>query len=415
MIRIAHLSDSHFDERGRLQDVIDVHRAFLRQALKAEVDLIVHSGDWFERTSTPAERLAVATFLSEAAHVAPVFGVKGNHDAELDLSVFPMLDVGGDGVRILDRPTVVPGTAGEYVLGDHNPGRPNAGAKLGLLALPWFDKAHLVSQLDAGVDQEETRQRTITAAEGLLDALRHEAERLKKDCAIPILVAHVLVAGSEVSTGQTLIGATVELAPSDLHAVGAPYVALGHVHKTQSWFEGRVAYAGSPHRCNYGEPEPKGWRLVTLEDDGAFVSNEFMELPAREIVLIECDWSTDAGAAKLRAVGIDPIAFALEHRAQVRGALVRFRYRVRAEDLHLVNDGAVRMAFTSDGAAEVKLEPIVVSETRARAPEIIETRSTSEKVEAYFRAKSIELGEGQRERIESKLDELEKGGSDAAA
>lgn len=418
-IRIAHLSDSHFDERGRLQDIIDVHRAFLGQAKEADVDLIVHAGDWFERRSTPAERLAVADFLEEAMHVAPVFGVKGNHDAELDLSLFPRLDLGGDGVVILDRPTAVPGTAKTYRLGDHRyfgrlTGERVAGVKLGLLALPWFDKAHLVADLTATVDSERSRALTIAAAQDLLRGIGAEAARLRKEGTIPILVGHVLVAGSEVSTGQTLIGTTVELAPGDLYDVNAAYVALGHVHKTQGWFHGQVAYSGSPHRCNFGESEAKGWRLVTLTDEGQFVSNEFVELPARRIVLLESDWASEEGARKLREVGIEPTCFALSHCDEVKKALVRFRYRIRPEDLHLVQDEVLERIFLADGAAEVKLEAIVAHEARARAPEIVETRTTAEKVDAYFRAKSIDVDEEQRGRLEHKLAELEGGGHAAA-
>ncbi len=415
MIRIAHTSDLHIDERGRLQDVVDVLRAFLRQAKEAAVDLIVIAGDFFERRSTPAERMALANFLEEAMHIAPVFGVKGNHDAELDLTLFPRLDLGGGGVAIMDRPTAVPGSAKAYWLGDHRPrGQRGGNVRLGLLALPWFDRAHLVAGLDATVGSERTRGLTIAAAQQLLVGLGAEAARLRSEGIIPILVAHVLVAGSEVSTGQTLIGTTVELAPGDLYDVNAAYVALGHVHKTQAWFDGQVAYSGSPHRCNFGEPEAKGWRLVTLTDEGRFVSNEFMELPARRILLLGADWASEEGARFLRDVGIEPNCFALPERDHVRNALVRFRYHIRPEDLHLVQEELIARIFLADGAAEVKLEAIVAHEARARVPEIVESRSTAEKLEAYFRAKSIDVGEEQRGRLEHKLAELE-GGDHAAA
>jgi exonuclease SbcD len=393
MIRIAHLSDSHFDERGRLQDVVDVHQAFLDQVTDADVDLIVHAGDFFERRSTPAERTALARFLQEAAEIAPFVGVKGNHDAAGDLEIFNRLDADCL-VCIVERPADAPIV------------RPSSSLAFGLLALPWFDKAHLVAGLDATVDAEASRQMTIAAARQLLVGLRAQADSMKRQGIIPILAGHVLVGGSEVSTGQVLIGTTVELAPGDLADVGATYCALGHVHKTQEWYGGRVAYSGSVNRCNFGESEAKGWRLVTLTDAGEFVSNEFKELPARRMLLLEGTLDPEklviAGACDVIGMGAEGW-----DRAEVDGALVRFRYHVRAQDLHLVDDDAIERALRADGAVDVQIEAVVEHENRVRSTEISAAATTWEKADAFFKAKGVQLEDAQRERLQSKLGELE--------
>lgn len=400
MIRIAHISDSHFDERGRLDDVVKVHEAFCAAAAAAGVDLIVHGGDWFERRSTARERLEVAQLLLRLAEVAPVFGVKGNHDQPGDLELFNYLAT-DQRVEIEDQP--VGRVAGPSII-SVGPGR-----SVGMLPLPWFDKAHLVAQLDVTADAETTRRLTIEAAGRLLDHYRLRATALREAGIVPILVGHVLVAGSETSTGQTLIGTTVELAPSDLLNVGAAYCALGHVHKAQEWYGGRVAYSGSPHRCNYGEPEAKGWRLVTLDDDGRFVSNEFVELPARQIVLVDLDWSDPATHChSLGSVGWNVgVGMGIVFNDRLDGALVRVRYRVRAEDLHLVDENALRQAYERQGAAEVLVEAVIVTEARARAPEIVRSQTTAEKVDAYLAAKGIVVDEPGRERLRAKVGLLE--------
>ena len=398
MIRLAHVSDLHIDERGRLDDVVAVLRAFLHQAEEAEVDLILVAGDCFERRSTPRERAALADFLQAAALIAPVFGVKGNHDQAGDLSLFNRLEARRM-VYFAELPLgAVPGSAFLW---------PLKGERfVGLQALPWFDKAHLVSQLEASVDAEASRLMTIEAARAMLTAYRAEAQRLKHDGVVPIFVSHTMVGGSEVSTGQTIIGTTVELAPSDLLDIGAAYVALGHVHKTQEWFDGRVAYSGSPHRCNFGEPEAKGWRLVTLEDDGSFVSNEFRELPARRMVLLEKDWTDSVGQ------GDDAIATHAELDS-MKGALVRWRVHINAQDLAHLDENLVERFLHGAGAAEVQIEAVVEHEARARAPEIVEAKSTLEKVRAFFDAKGIEVGVEQAARLQQKLATLE--GSSAAS
>lgn len=373
MISIAHTSDLHIDERGRVQDVVTVLDAFLRKAKDLEVDLIVLAGDFFERRSTPSERLVLADFLEAAGGIAPVFGVKGNHDAAFDLELFPRLNDTAYPVLIKDRPSALPGSA--------TPLTARNGAQLGLLALPWFDKAHMVAGLPLWQGQDDDLRQTIETAQALLTAIGAEAARCRREGIIPILVGHLMVAGSEVATGQTLIGITVEIPPHDLHDVGAAYVALGHVHQHQAWFGGQVAYSGSPHRCNFGEPEQKGFCFVTLENDGTFFANEFVPLPARPMVLVEADW-TEGG---WNSHSCTPA----EHAAIKQGALVRYRFRIKAEDLHRVDDRQIVADLMEEGASEVKTEAVIVAETRARAPEIVAQPTTLEKLQTYMNAKGI--------------------------
>jgi exonuclease SbcD len=391
LTRIAHIADLHADERGRLQDLGQVLDAFLDQARTAAVHLVIVAGDLFERRSLPTERNVIAEFLRRAADIAPVWGCKGNHDAEGDLQIFNRLRTRYQ-LEIEERVTATPGSARVWDL-------PN-GARAGLLALSWFDKSHLCASLDPSRDPLATTELTIQAARGLLTAIRAEAQRVRSEGAIPLLAAHVLVAGSETSTGQTLVGTTVELSPGDLADVGAEYVALGHIHKPQGWHGGGVSYSGSPQRNNFGEPEAKGWNLVTFED-GRFVEAEFVELPARRIVLIERDWThgqqLESGTFQLGDVLRDSVS----------SALVRVRYRIRPEDLHLVDDTRIEQHLRSAGAHDVKLEAVLEHQARVRSIEIVSAQSTWEKCLAYWKAKQMEIPEASLARIRAKLDEIE--------
>jgi exonuclease SbcD len=384
MIRVVHLSDSHFNEAGRLDDVVAVHRALVKDAEDRGVDIFLHGGDVFERRSTPAERLAVANFLREASAVAPVCIARGNHDVDLDLSIFRLLEQDHQHpIRIIDQPTAAPGSAVEVWAATTD-------KKFGIVAAPWFDRAHMVASLPVEADREDVRLATIEAARGLFNLLAIEARRVRDEGHIPLFVGHLQVQGSEVSTGQTLIGTSVEMSPADILAVGAEYAALGHIHKSQRWFDGRVAYSGSPHRCNFGEHESKGYRLVTLEDDGTFVRNEFIELPARQMVLIDVDWRQ--GALPVCSL------------PDVQDALVRFRYRIRAQDLHAVDEAALGAVFEEAGAHEVKLEAIVEASVAERSPEVAAARSLAEKLDAYLDAKGLDVD---RARLHARLSELE--------
>lgn len=385
---LAHLSDSHFDEQDRLDETVEIHREILALSREAGVQLFLHAGDFFHRRSTPAERTALAEFLQGASAIAPFVGAKGNHDQAGDLEVFNRLDRDHP-IRIFDRPTVMPGSAFP------------AGGQASVLALPWFDRAHLVAQLSAEQDGETTRLATIDAAKKMLALLRLEAEAVHLQGRTPLLVGHVMVAGSETGHGFIPIGTSVELSPYDIAEVGCAYAALGHVHMPQVWCDGRVAYSGSPRRCNFGEPEQKGFRIVTLEGDVSApdIDNRFVPLEsARKIYLLENFWTGHGWSIPL---GND---------APPPNSLVRFRYRIKPEQLHEVDEQDLRRFYLEACRAyEVKIEAVLIHEQRIRSAEIVTAESTWEKVQACWSAKQIDPDPETRARVRQKLDLIEAG------
>lgn len=391
MLKVLHTSDSHWNERGRLQDTIEMHRLMLQQAMEEDVDLIVHAGDFFERRSTPTERTHMAEWLQAAATIAPVYGVRGNHDCPGDLEVFNRLETTHP-IRIEDRVTAEPESAWMVYAG---PGKP----EIGCLGMAWIDKSHLAAGLDVAVDAEASRQVAIARVRDLLTCLRAEAARVRSEGAVPILVTHVMLGGSVVSSGQILIGQGIDLSPSDLLDTGVEYAACGHIHVAQAFCGGRVAYSGNCTRHDLGEArEPKGYRLVTFDDAGAFVSSDFRELPARRMVLIEEDLTTPLALEN---------ALLLGGVQDVRDALVRYRYRIRAEDLHLVDEQVITAILTRAGAHEVKLEAVVTSEVLVRSEEITRSATTAAKLGTYLSSKGIVLDEAGRARLYTKLAAME--------
>lgn len=384
VVRIAHIADSHYDEHNRLEDNVAIHDAFLRDAEDAGVSLILHSGDVYERKSTPRERNDALCFFARAAHIAPVVVARGNHDYPGDLDKFHYLER----VRVFEEPGVVD--------------IPSSAVRV--IALPWFDRARIAAAGSADDTREMIRLRTIAAAQAMLGGLRARAADARAVGLVPVLVGHVQVAGCETSTGQTLIGQTVELDPGAIAEIGCEYAALGHIHKHQSWYGGRVCYAGSPTRNNYGEPEPKGWVLVTIEG-GQFVSAEFRELPARRIELREIDL---AGLPPEAVRQMTESLWSCWNDVAVLGetfdgALVRLRYRCAAEQLPLIDEAAMERQLRDLGAHEVKMEAVVEASTRVRCEDIVTATTLEDKVRAYLHAKQITIDEAQWERLVAKI------------
>src|SRR5690606_33414630 len=89
--RVAVIADSHFDEHSRFEECVRLHGWIADDLRARRVDAVVHTGDVYERKSTPLERQAVADWVRRVASVAPVLVVRGNHDAVDDLPLLERL------------------------------------------------------------------------------------------------------------------------------------------------------------------------------------------------------------------------------------------------------------------------------------------------------------------------------------
>ena len=215
-----------------------------------EVDLVVHSGDLFDRAIPSAEAIHLA--LDTLVHLAdggrrPVVVVAGNHDSprlfEALAGVLRPL-----GVHLIGelRP---PGEGGAVVLD-------TAGGKAVVSAVPYVTQGRVVDFMD------EPGAAYGTYADRMQAIIRPHhafAEQHRTD-AVTILAAHFMVGGVRVRGGNGPTGMK-ELSIGEAFAVtGAAvnhdfsYVALGHIHLPQT-IPGPVTgeYAGSLLQLDFGE------------------------------------------------------------------------------------------------------------------------------------------------------------------
>ena len=192
-----------------------------------------------------------------------------------------------------------------------------------------------------------------------------------------VLVGHLSVTGATLSTGQQMIGREIELGVGDLRMAKVDLVCLGHIHKPQNW--GEVYYSGSITRLNFGEVEDKGvW--VHRFDPGKCkkIVSEFIKTPAREMVTLDCD----------ALPSIDALPLVPE------GAYVRLRYRVSEEDVHKVDEKALKEKLSVMGAAEITIEKTVAPRQRVRAEGISGFASLEEKLRKWAEISGIDISDG---------------------
>jgi exonuclease SbcD len=401
---IAHISDCHFDEGPRLDEAARLQDIFIEECRRAKADLIVDTGDQYHphvsgRPATPNEELFAVDCHRRRAEIAPEVGVLGNHDVPANIDLFNRLE-GRNPIWFATRPH-------KYTFREFD-----------VLCLPWFWKSHIAASLPAETDGEEVSRRTNAVAQQYLITMRGEAALTRSQGRTPIALGHLMVAGSTLSSGQnqSVMGTTVALTPWDLQEVDAAVFCLGHIHRAQQWFDGRVAYAGSPMRFDFGESEPKGFRLIEIEKDGEGyrVRNDFIELPARRIDRYELDFTNETNLANLKERGLNACLEVCDS-SSVRDAMVRFRYKIRPEDRQYIDDKELERRLLEAGAFSAKADPQLEHTARVRSEAIVTAESTWDKLMAFWQSKNIAIPEDVAERLKVKLTQIESGETPAVA
>jgi len=353
-----------------------MHDLIAEHVERSKPDLVVHSGELYDRPSTPREREAVAEWVQRIATVCPIAIVRGNpvHEAAQETEHLRRLS---STHRILAVETPMMMTLG--------------GVELCMFPAP--TKSGVLTAIGQ-IGIEQVNQVTSEAMQSLLRWMGDKATSI----GLPrMFVGHMMVRGSRTSHGQELIGADLELGLEDLELANCDAYALGHIHLHQT-FEafGKpiVAYSGSPYRTSWGETEDKGFIDWMFKEtlDGWRAEWKFIKLPATRMLLIEPEWSGDDWAPGPGCPTLmDP----------VEGSEVRLRYRCESSQRTQAAAGAAKLRdeLLSRGAVLVKLEPIIEVHNAARAPEIALARGMAEKLPAFWAARGTTPEEPRRSRL----------------
>lgn len=379
-MKIAIVADSHFCESSRFEECVRIHDWIADDAAARGCTLWLHAGDVFERKSTPTERAAVVDWEQRmTSAIGQGVIVRGNHDAPGDLPILERIDTGGSSVHVVEDARVLH-------LED-----------VAIACLSWPQRSNLHAMLP-GSSRDEVE---ASAGDALRSVLRGLGEGLRdsREYEPCILLAHAMVRGSRVSTGQPLTGCDFEIGLEDLALVDADFYALGHVHMGNEWLiaGAPAVYPGSPRRTAFGEVEPKGYLVV--EFDGRYlVGWERVETPATPMVLLAARWNGEQFEGGTTLVD-----------AERRGAEVRFRYSCPADQRESAKLAAeeVRRDLLELGAAAVKLEEQIIVQQQARAAAVTKCQSVADKLEVLWQSQGFEPGE-RRDQLVGKAMQIEQ-------
>ena len=306
-MRVLHTSDWHLGKRlgrfDRLAESSAVLDEVCAVADERAVDLVIVSGDVFDRPSPPIDALEVGlrTLVRLGEH-RPVVAVAGNHDSpELFEALAPLLRTRG--VHLVGR-VARPDEGG--ILGPETLGLPARVA-----CLPFLREGQVVDFMrDAGQWYASYADRIAR----LCSALNESLMAATGPDEVPLLTAHFLVNGVKIGgTGrrgerELHMGAAYTAAPQAIPP-GPQYVAMGHIHAPQRVPHAPVPaeYAGSLLPLDFGEAgEQKRAVVVDVEPGRLAVAESIPIACPRPLVHVEGTWEAiEARADELRDAYLD--------------------------------------------------------------------------------------------------------------
>jgi len=266
-MRVLHTSDWHmgrmFHGRDLLADQEAVLGALADLVADERVDLVVVSGDLYDRAVPSGEAVAACTRVLKAikAAGAQIVVTPGNHDSAPRLGAFGEFTAAG-GLHLRTR---VAELAAPVLLEDrHGP--------VAVYGIPYLEPEP--ARVALGTPQ----------AKGHAGVLAEAMRRVRADLATrpagtrSVVLAHAFVTGGQgCASERTIAVGGIEQAPAAAFD-GVDYVALGHLHGPQRLAE-HLRYSGSPLAYSFSEARHhKSVWLVEL-DAGGLAGVQRHELP----------------------------------------------------------------------------------------------------------------------------------------
>ena len=365
-MKILHLSDIHMGSgfshgqinpqtgiNTRLEDFVNSLSKCIDRALSEPVDLVLFGGDAFPDATPPpyVHEAFAGQFRRLADADIPTVLLVGNHDQHSQ---------GNGGASLcIYRTLGVP----KFVVGDsiktHRLATRNGDIQV--VTLPWLTHSTLLTRPDTeGLSLAEVNTLLIERLEPVL-----EAEIRRLDPSFPtVLLGHLMADRANLGAERFLaVGKGFTIPLSMLIRPEFDYVALGHVHKHQNLNKSNdppIVYPGSIERVDFSEEkEDKGYVLIEMEKGK--VHWQFFPLSVRPFQTIAVDVSKleDPQAAILQAIA----------KQETQEAVVRLIYKVRSEQLDLIDTASLHQALRD--AHNYTIRPELVSQlARPRLPEL---------------------------------------------
>jgi exonuclease SbcD len=370
-LRVAHMSDLHYCE-ANLAEADRCFGAAVDAAIDRNVAAAIITGDSTDHALDAHEpaMLALMRQIKRLADHCPVLMLQGtfSHEPPGFLRVMSMIGAQHE-IQVADR-------IKQFVLTQEGYFVPSSdqlvvGDKLVVSALPTLNKADLVAMTLDGDGQASQAKQIGEVLYGVLKGFAPLNQKARILGIPSMVISHGTVDMCETEHGVPMAGNDHELGVGALFSADADAVALGHIHKHQSWnngFAGKdfmqvIAYAGSIGRFHHGELGDKGCLMWTISPGNPHF--ELVSTPTRKTVDIFFDGEPDLEVIKQRA-------------QECVGAFVRVRYYFPEESRAAQHREGIRALLEAAAGVQIEAKPLYVE--RQRAPGISTANSVADKL-----------------------------------
>lgn len=348
-MRILHLADLHIgkifhdvhltdDQAHILGQIIDIVREY-------EVDVVVISGDLYDRSVPPVQATVVLDDFLTRLLVdleIKVILTPGNHDSAERIAFAGRL-VRSRGLFIAPG---LPAAVEPIVLEDNH-------GKVTFVPLPYVEPLLVRKSLD---DSE------VDSFDSALHAVLHSLPPIEGRT---VCLAHCFTQGGTTSESERplSIGGSSLIDPG--HFEPFNLTLLGHLHRSQK-ISDTIYYAGSPLKYSFSEADhTKEAAIYDLGADGSFIREAILLKPKRDVRTISGELATILANAAADSGSDDYLWIELTD----RGAL--FDYAAKLRDLYPNVLNITRSEYQREGAGEGAIE--------------IRSKSDHEIVASFFR------------------------------
>jgi exonuclease SbcD len=313
-IRYSYRIDLRTGISARTLDFINALSRVVSYAINENTDIFVISGDIFDRVTVGPTILRLVRekiWIPLLESKIPVILIGGNHDSP------QIIEKGSPFGEV----SILPNSIAVRTPQIYKVKALHSKEEIGFILFPYMTATQVVSYVEKVMKEEiEREEQMIRSQELFREIATRYAERL--DTKVKILVGHFFVQGSKIGVIPYPDQLPHEFVfKRDMIPLDQINLAVfGHIHTTQTLYDGKVLVPGSLERVDFGETnEDKGFYIFdTNTNQLNFMSNNPRSLKKKYIEVQK---------------GIEnPTEYILEHlpQAEIKEAIVRIIIKLPA-------------------------------------------------------------------------------------
>jgi len=274
-MKILHTADWHLgkylNNQSLLEDQRFILKRFLEAVRKEQPDVVIIAGDIYDRSVPPSEAVnlfddTVDKLIRE--YQTKVIVISGNHDSSDRINCYSGL---------LEK-------QGFYITGRlHLPIQPviieDDNGPVYFYPVPYVEPEWV---------RHKVNEKEIRSHEDVMKYLVGEIMETHPDQHRSVFVGHAFISGGKPSDSERVLSVGgAETVSAEIFDPFS-YVALGHLHRPQSFLNGKVHYSGSPLKYSFSEADhSKRVSIVHLDGLGMITVKRIDLKPRRDLLRVK--------------------------------------------------------------------------------------------------------------------------------